>query len=288
MKRTTSLLALWKAKGRSVTGAAEAFERSLTAALDAGEAAHQLRLAPGAFIEHLARVLQVDAAEGLDALDAEGLYLAAACRAQQPGAGSRFEAQLFPQLSRTLGKMEGGSAFVEEVLQHMRVRLFADEKSSLLDTYSGRGALGAWLKVVAVRDAQRLRKKGPAPQSNEPDEVLSRMPSPAADPELAFLRLQHRKDFKEAFAEAMATLDARQRNVLQMNLVQGLSIDEVGKVYAVHRATAARWVSTAREHLVAETRKRLAAMLGLKTSELDSLMGAMRSQLSVTLSGLER
>src|SRR5437773_409477 len=84
-----------------------------------------------------------------------------------------------------------------------------------------------------------------ASRASESDEGLSRLPSPAADPELAFLKLQHRQDFKEAFGEAMATLDQRQKNVLLMNLVQGLSIDEVGRVYSVHRATAARWVSAA-------------------------------------------
>ena len=66
----------------------------------------------------------------------------------------------------------------------------------------------------------------------------------------------------------MATLDQRQRNVLQMNLVQGLSIDEVGRVYAVHRATAARWVSAAREQLVSQTRTRLAERLNLQSNEV--------------------
>jgi len=285
-RRGSTWLAVWKQHGGKPGKDPDALERSLETAYAAGEAAHALHLTREAFAAHLARVTKLEEAAELDALSAEGLYLAAACVAQLPGASTRFEAGLFPQLERTLAKMDSGSTFADEVLQHLRVRLFASPDRSLLLTYSGRGALGAWLKVVAVRDAQRLRKKGPAPAESEPDEGLSRLPSPTADPELAFLKLRHRQDFKEAFAEAMATLDRRQRNVLQMNLAQGLSIDEVGRVYAVHRATAARWVSAAREQLVTQTRARLAERLKLQSNELDSLMGAVRSNLSVSLGGL--
>lgn len=287
-RRGTAWLAWWKDAGRKPGADPAALEQSLENAYAAGARAHDLQLSREAFAAHLARVSPFDEAAELDTLSAEGLYLAAACTEQVPGAGTRFEAELFPQLQRTLAKMNGGSTFADEVLQHLRVRLFAKPDASLLMTYSGRGALGAWLKVVAVRDAQRLRRKGAPSSEAESDQGLSRLPSPSADPELAFLKLQHRQDFKEAFAQAMATLDQRQKNVLQMNLVQGLSIDEVGRVYSVHRATAARWVSSAREQLVSETRKHLAAKLNLQSSELDSLMGAVRSNLSVSLGGLER
>lgn len=286
MKRRT-WLQLWKDSGRKVSGDAEALERSLDSAWAAGSRAHPLELSREAFVEHLAKVSPFDSAAELDTLSAEGLFLAAACVAGAPGATARFEADVFPQLQRTLAKMDEGSTFADEVLQHMRVRLFASPDKSLLMTYSGRGSLAAWLKVVAVRDAQRMRKKNAPATERESDEGLSRLPSPAADPELAFLNLQHRQDFKDAFAEAMATLDQRQKNVLQMNLVQGLSIDEVGRVYQVHRATAARWVSAAREQLVSQTRTRLASKLNLQSSELDSLMGAVRSNLSVSLGGLD-
>lgn len=288
MKRPAHFVDLWKSYGRKVSGPAAVLEKSLEGLWALGEAAHPLNLSSEAFVEHVARVAPFDAPAELDALSGEGLYLAAACAAQIPGASSRLEAGLFPSLERTLSKMDGGKQFADEVLQHLRVRLFADAGNSLLATYSGRGALGAWLKVVAVRDAQRLRRKGAAASSeSESDEGLARLPSPSADPELAFLKLQHRADFKEAFSGAMASLDTRQRNVLQMNLVQGLSIDEVGRVYSVHRATAARWVASAREQLVTQTRALLAEKLKLKPTELDSLMGAVRSNLSVSLGGLQ-
>ncbi|MBL8953650.1 MAG: transcriptional regulator [Myxococcaceae bacterium] len=286
-RRASTWLSLWREHGRRPGRDPDALDAALEAAYQEGAAAHPLELTREAFGAHVARVTKPDDVDALAALSGEGLYIAAACAAQLPGASTRFEAQLFPQLARTLKKMDAGSTFVDEVLQHLRVRLFASPEKSLLLTYSGRGALGAWLKVVAVRDAQRIRRKSAGTGDDAPDDGLARLPSPAADPELMFLKLKHRQDFKAAFAEAMATLDQRQRNVLQMSLVQGLSIDEVGRVYAVHRATAARWVSSAREQLVKETRQRLASRLKLEGNELDSLMGAVRSNLSVSLGALE-
>jgi RNA polymerase sigma-70 factor (ECF subfamily) len=286
-KRAPAWLNRWRKAGRKVSGEPAALERSLESAFSIGDLAHKLHLDPDVFVDHAAKVSPFDSAAEVDTLSAEGLYLAAACVAEVPGASARLEETLFAQLKRTLQKMDGGETFADEVLQHLRVRLFANRASSLLMTYSGRGAIGGWLKVVAVRDAQRMRKKAAPGSAAESDEGLARLPSPAADPELAFLKLQHRQDFKDAFAAALATLDQRQKNVLQMNLVQGLSIDEVGRVYSVHRATAARWVSAAREALVSQTRKGLADKLGLSSSELDSLMGAVRTNLSLSLGGLK-
>jgi RNA polymerase sigma-70 factor (ECF subfamily) len=273
----------WSALGRGARGTPGAFDVALGGLFAAGQAAWpEAALQPDAFIAHLGHVLpaQVDSPEELQVLSGEGLYIAAAVSSGVAGAAEAFEAGLFAPLRRTLDKMDGGSAFADELLQLLRVRLFVER--ALLLTYAGRGAIGPWLKVVVVRDAQRLRQKlgGDRISARE----LERLPSPEADPELRFLKLQYRQDFKDAFARALEGLDARQRSVLKMSFVEGLSIDEVGKVYDIHRATAARWIASAREQLVDETRKQLAERLGLQKSELNSLMGLVRSNLSISLS----
>lgn len=270
----------WKSLGGSVRGSTAAFEDALRALHEAGRAAWpDLTLGADDFVTHAAAVAKdADSPEQLSVLSGEGLYVAAACVRGVAGAASAFEAAQFPALKRALLKLNEGPAFADEVLQHLRVRLFADAR--LLLTYSGRGAIGSWLKVVALRDAQRMRTRG---ARNDDAERLEAMPSPDADPELRFLKHQHRQDFKVAFAAALAALDARQKTILKMSFVEGLSIDEIGKVYDVHRATAARWIASAREQLVDQTRGELAARLGLSKTELNSLMGLVRSNLSISL-----
>lgn len=273
----------WRKLGGSIRGSTAAFESALEKLLNQGKAAWpDLPLSAPDFVTHLVAASdQSDSPEQLSVLSGEGLFLAAACVRGTPGAPAAFEASQFPSLQRTLLKMNAGPTFADEVLQHLRVRLFVDPR--LLLTYSGRGAIGAWLKVVALRDAQRLRRDHP-PADSQNEERLLQLPSPDADPELRFLKLQHRQDFKEAFAAALLKLDARQRTVLKMSFVEGLSIDEISRVYDVHRATAARWIASAREQLVDETRAQLAARLGLSKNELNSLIGLVRSNLSISLS----
>ena len=273
----------WRALGGSIRGSTAAFEDALTQLHAAGKSAWPtLAISAGDFVTHVASVARdADSPEQLSVLSGEGLYVAAACVRGIAGAPHAFESNQFAAIARTLSKMNAGNTFADEVLQHLRVRLFSDAR--LLLTYTGRGAIGSWLKVVALRDAQRIRSKATAAHSSD-DARLLEMPSPDADPELRFLKHQYRRDFKEAFAAALLSLDARQRAVLKMSFVEGLSIDEIGKVYDVHRATAARWIGTAREQLVESTRAELAGRLGLSKTELNSLIGLVRSNLSISLS----
>jgi RNA polymerase sigma-70 factor (ECF subfamily) len=73
-----------------------------------------------------------------------------------------------------------------------------------------------------------------------------------------------------------------------MHFVDGLTIDEIGALYQVHRATAARWISGARNTLLADTRARLTARLALTPSQFDSLMRLVRSELDLSLQRLVR
>lgn len=279
----------WKAAGRAATGGPDEWEEALRTLYKEGQDAHgSLDVSETAFATHLGKVLPQGPVSSLAGLSGAGLYLAAACLTLRPGALQCFDREILSKLRVAVVRMDGGEALADDVEQHLRVLLFAppEGKRSLLLTYSGKGALGSWMKVVGVREAQRLRKA--APVSYDPEEAMADLPTQGADPELRFLKFQYRQDFKECFAAAMASLDDRARAVLRMSLIQGLSVDEVGKVYAVHRATAARWIAAAREQLIDGTRKRLAEKLGLQSKELKSLMGLVKSNLSISLTALER
>ena len=55
-------------------------------------------------------------------------------------------------------------------------------------------------------------------------------------------------------------------------------------MYGVHRATAKRWLASARETLMQRTREHLQAALGVNTVELRSAMDLARSRLELSLS----
>lgn len=237
--------------------------------------------------QHIEAVAPPDLSlDALAKLSGEGLTLAAACLDQQPAAVSIFESVYLAPLSRVLARLEGGAEIADDVLQRLRAQFFAPASGrSSFFAYSGAGALAVWLKVVAVREAQKLRR-GAVQTNTVSDESLSVMPTPEADPELRFMKLQHRAHFKVCFQEALAQLGKREKSVLRMSLVEGLSIDDIGKVYDVHRATAARWLTSAREQLVRDCRVKLAGRLGVSEPELDELMGNVQSNLSISLGQL--
>ena len=83
-----------------------------------------------------------------------------------------------------------------------------------------------------------------------------------------------------------AQIEPRLRAVLRMSFVDALSIDQIGAVYAVHRATAARWIQRGCESVFAETRRLLAERLALSPTELDRMTALIQSQLEVSLSQL--
>src|SRR5258705_486928 len=100
----------------------------------------------------------------------------------------------------------------------------------------GRGAVGVGADLAVVRAWIARRLDG------EPD--------PAADdPALARLKAESRAAFKQAFVDAVAALDPRERSLLNLALVKGVGIDKVAVVYGIHRATAARWIAQARDNL---------------------------------------
>ena len=85
---------------------------------------------------------------------------------------------------------------------------------------------------------------------------------------------------------AFCRSSSHDRHLLSQHLVAGLSIDKLGAVLGIHRATAARRIARAKELLVAETRRQLAIKLKLDDHELDDVIGLVMSRLDVSIGKL--
>ena len=82
---------------------------------------------------------------------------------------------------------------------------------------------------------------------------------------------------------ALEALDDRQRALLRYSLVDGWTVDQIGELYKVHRATAARWVAAARDALGDLIRTEVAKRLAIDELEVDSLIALVRSRIDVSL-----
>lgn len=210
------------------------------------------------------------------------IALALGCAAGDATALSLFEAHYLDVVPLALARMKLGPDRVDEIRQLVRQKLLVaeSEKPPKVVGYAGEGRLRGLVQVVSVRTAvSALRKEG----RMVGDDDLARHPDPERDPELAYLKAHYRAAFAEAFEASVRALSSRDRNLLRLQLEGGLTVEELGRVYGVHRATATRWLTRLRADLLKDTRKRLGAKLDAPDTELDSVIRLVQSRLDLSL-----
>lgn len=226
--------------------------------------------------------------DALASLAADEIYLACACAIPDSAAIVAFERRYFGVIPPALARMSLGRDQIAEVEQILRLRLFVAEPDDLprVVTYAGNGQLGGLVRVAAVRAALNLLRD--AGRLELDSDGIEDLPLAADDPELARLKAQHRVAFKAAFEDAIAALEPRDRSLLNLSIVKGHGIDRVAAIYGIHRATAARWLATARAHLTRAIHRLLGERLGLSAAELDDLLPLVESRLELSLERLLR
>lgn len=215
------------------------------------------------------------------------LYLACACAAGQGAALAAFEAHYLSQVPAMVSRLSLSADRIDEVQQRVRTKLLvAGPQEPRILHYGGQGALGSWVRVVALREAHTLLRQRGEGRLPEDDLAGAGVLGGALDPELDYVRQRYQGDFKQALRDAIVSLGSEERNLLRLCFVDGLSIDQLGGIFGVHRATAARKVQRVREQVFEHTRQLLRERLGVQHGELDSLIRVLRSQLNVSLRAL--
>jgi RNA polymerase sigma-70 factor (ECF subfamily) len=222
-------------------------------------------------------------AKALATMRAADLYLACACARADDVAIEHFERRYFGEIDRAIAKLRT-SVLPDEARQAVRVRLFApgDGTPPKIALYGGHGDLLTWFRVLVTRTVLNLATRGPK-ESPVEDRMLDALPS-QGNPEIDLMKRQYRAEFADAFRAALASLSDRERALLRLAYCDELSSDGIGNVYGVHRATAARWVAHARTLLHDRLRAALTRRLRLTSSELESLLRVIESQLDLSLS----
>ncbi len=268
----------------AATGDAE-LEATLRGLFEEGTRAWpKLGLSPAVFVRHLAS--RTDGGQPSTGVFAADLYLACACATRVRGAVEVFDRVHLSRVAAFLSRMRPSAAFVDEVRQVLREKLFVSRGAAApkIAEYDGRGALGSWVRVIAVRAAIDLRRR----RDVAAIDGAERADPGAGDPEVGYLKERYRQAFNDAFRGAVGALAADQRDLLRLHFVDGLTLDQLAAKLGVHRATVARRIAAGRVAVAAAARSRLRAALGASEAELESLAGVMRSQIELSLPGLLR
>jgi len=216
--------------------------------------------------------------------------LAAACATGDQSAIARFEQEVLPAGRAAVASIDASPAFIDEALQRVRALLFVggEDGRPRIGDYAGRGPLRAWVGIAAARTALMMRRSQQRQREVVADEswtdALAMIST--GNPELELIKRQYADAFSAALRDTVGVIEPRARAVLRMSFVDALSIDEIGAVYGVHRATAARWIRSACDAVMTGTRDLLAQRLALSPTELDRVTALVQSQLDVSVSQL--
>jgi RNA polymerase sigma-70 factor, ECF subfamily len=256
----------------------------LSSSRDAFPSVH---LAPEVFVRYVADRVAANLpllSTAMRALRGIDLYLACACAHGDEEALAIFDERYFGEVDTWLSRMDLPESVCDEVKQVLRLRFFvvgAGIAPRIVD-YAGRGDLRSWVRAAAVRAALRVIRKPKGLVAIDAS-ALKAVAAPSEDIELDYLKRKHGADFEMALCEAFALLPVQERNVIRHYFGSGLGIDELGALYNVHRATAARWVNRAGASLAETTREILMRRLRVGRGEISSILRLFHSQLETTL-----
>jgi RNA polymerase sigma-70 factor (ECF subfamily) len=232
-----------------------------------------------AFREYCVRVLG-EFSNPETAFHGAELYLCCACAAKDPTAMAILERSTANIVKGAIARVSADPEFVRETLQESWDQLLAGPHPKIA-SYSGRGSLRAWLRVVATRVAlDRLRARRQSHSRRV--ELADYMAESWRDPETQTLRKRYTEAFQDALREAVLELTPQERLLLRLTLQGRCSIHDIGRIYGVHRATAARWLERARAHVLDAAHERIAGSLRMTRSEFKSMVREVRSGIDLS------
>jgi len=224
---------------------------------------------------------------GSGELHHDDLTWARALAAGETSALERYERELAPLVANHLRRRGIAADTIADVMQTLRARLFVgDGEGPAIARYEGRGPLRGWVLVAALREAVRTRQRDAREPAVEDDALVALADRSAAAIQPALDKERYRDAFRAAFRSALAELAPRDRNLLRMHVIDGLTIDQIGALQGVHRATAARWIERAREAISRSVRRDLMRQLGADPFETEELLQWVQSRIELSLSVL--
>src|SRR5580698_290217 len=228
---------------------------------------------PARLVEAIGRAVGDDVEAALADLNVEDLALALACAAGAPNALAHCDRLCAGAITAAVARVDRSPDLRDEVRQILWQRIFVGTagQSPRIHSYAGRGPLAAWVAVAAQRVALDLRRSEARAAGGDPmaDQVL-----PANEhPEVDYLRTRYKAEFEAAVREALAGLPDRDRLLLKLTIVSGLSHEQLANIYRVNQSTITRWIARARAQVLETTEREICARLRMPPGEFRSLAG---------------
>lgn len=230
-------------------------------------------------------VRECESLSRMSAAHAEDLYLAFACAARAEGAVEVFEVQMIPVARRAVARVLPDPRQQDDAVQRVRERLLvggADGKPKI-GSYRGDGPLESWVAVASIRLAVSIGRSLTAERRLRTKALRGFL---GTDPELLLMKNELRGELESAVAAGLSELSDRERLLLRLHVVSGMTVTAIGVSLGVSQPTVTRQLARARERVVDKIHQVLAQRFKLHHSDLRSVYGLVASRLQVSLSAV--
>lgn len=236
---------------------------------------------------------------------ADDLCLILACEKGDESAWEDLVANFDATVKSAARKMSKNAEDAEDLASSIWAELYglrqdADgKKKSKLAYYSGRGSLAGWLRAVVSqlaideyrkqsrfvqveenRDFENLAEEASNNSSN--DRVLHH----ADDPETLLVEKQASVDVSRALHNAICSLDAEDRLILQLYYFDDLKLKEIAETFGYHEATASRKIARLHDEIRKAVEKSLKRQHGWSQNEVKRYLSETAMKLGISVEKL--
>jgi RNA polymerase sigma-70 factor, ECF subfamily len=262
----------------------DVLEPALRAYVDAARAAWpDFGIEPEEIVSYVAS--RTPAGKLPDPAYAADLLLACACARGTSAAIGAFHRHHGTVIARVLSRRRASADLADDATQAVFERLLIAPpgRSPKIGEYRGTGPLRSWVATAAATTLMMMRRAAGRRREEPPDSGISLGLAVETDPELRYIKERYRAEMEGAVSLALDRLGDRERTLLRLHLTERMSIDQLGVMYGINRATAARWLAAARAAVLTGAREELRTRLRLSPSEWGSVVALVRSQLNVSI-----
>jgi RNA polymerase sigma-70 factor, ECF subfamily len=262
-----------------------ALEKMLASLYARGRRAYpRIVVAEQVFGGHLARCTNDGKAASLADLPVEDLYLACACAARVRGAATAFERKFGPVIRRAISRVLRAPDERQEAEQRAWQRIFVEDEHGgppRITQYLGQGRLESWVAVASMRIAVSFGRA----ESTE-RRLRAKIITDTADvgPESQSMKGELRRAFETAVTEAIGRLKPRERMILRLHVVSGMTLEAISKSLGVTRQAVSKTFSQSRARILDEVETSLKQRLGIPPEDLSSVLRLVASRFDVSVS----
>ena len=203
----------------------------------------------------------------------EDLFLATACSRQDRIAWEYFADDYLPLLRNFSARACGNTEDGEDLAQEIITRMLND--TNRLAGYNGRGSLAGWLRAAishAAVDRFRRRRKSISLEELPPNSVQPALIDPGEKPEEELIDARWGAVISGIANESVSRLPARDRLLLGLYYLRGVTLQTIRRQLGIHEATASRWLEKLRRDIRKRVETELRRKHGLRSGEIQSLL----------------